>query len=49
MTRTTIVTVVPRVGFTRDSVGKESACNARDEGLIAGLGRFPGERNGNPL
>ena len=31
------------------SVGKESACNAGDPGLIPGLGRFPGEGNGNPL
>ena len=34
------------------SVGKESACNARDTGdagLILGLGRSPGEGNGNPL
>ena len=29
--------------------GKESASNAGDTGLIPGLGRFPGERNGNPL
>ena len=29
--------------------GKESACNARDVGLIPGLGRYPGEGNGNPL
>ena len=28
---------------------KESACNAGDPGLIPGLGRSPGERNGNPL
>ena len=31
------------------SVGKESACNAGDLGLIPGLGRCPGEGNGNPL
>ena len=33
------------------SVGKESACNARDTGdagLILGLGRTPGGGNGNP-
>ena len=36
-------------GFPGDSVGKESACNARDPGLIPGLGRSPGERNGNLL
>ena len=29
--------------------GKESACNAGDLGSISGLGRSPGERNGNPL
>ena len=28
---------------------KESACNAGDLGLIPVSGRFPGERNGNPL
>ena len=31
------------------AVGKESACNTGDPGLIPGLGRFPGEGNGNPL
>ena len=30
-------------------MGKESACNAGDSGLIPGLGRCPGEGNGNPL
>ena len=29
--------------------GKESACNAGDAGSIPGLGRCPGEGNGNPL
>ena len=28
------------------SSGKESACNAGDEGSIPGLGRSPGEGNG---
>ena len=28
---------------------KISACNARNLGLIPGLGRSPGEGNGNPL
>ena len=37
------------MGFPHSSVGKESACNAGDLGLIPGLGRFPGEGNGNPL
>ena len=27
---------------------KKSACNAGDPGLIPGLGRSPGEGNGNP-
>ena len=31
------------------SVGKESACNAGDPGLIPGSGRSPGEGHGNPL
>ena len=31
------------------SVGKESAGSAGDPGLIPGLGRSPGEGNGNPL
>ena len=36
-------------GFPGSSVGKESACNAGDPGSIPGLGRSPGEGNGNPL
>ena len=39
-------------GFPRGSVGKESACDARDTGdvgLIPGLGRAPGEENGDPF
>ena len=39
----------PSWGFPYSSVGKESACNAGDLGLIPGLGRSPGEGNGNPL
>ena len=35
--------------FPGSSVGKESACNARDLGLIPGLGRFPGGGHGNPM
>ena len=31
------------------SHGKEASCNAGDLGSITGLGRSPGERNGNPL
>ena len=37
------------LGFPCSSVGKISACNAGDPGLIPGSGRFPGEGNGNPL
>ena len=36
-------------GFPGGSDGKASACNLRDLGLIPGLGRSPGEGNGNPL
>ena len=36
-------------GFPGSSDHKESACNARDPGLIPGLGRSPGEGNGYPL
>ena len=39
----------PSWGFPYSSVGKESACNAGDPGLIPGLERSPGEGNGNPL
>ena len=28
---------------------KKSTCDAGDPGLIPGLGRYPGEGNGNPL
>ena len=31
------------------SDSKQSACNAGDSGSIPGLGRSPGEGNGNPL
>ena len=37
------------MGFPDSSVGKESACNAGDLGLIPGLRRFPGEGKGYPL
>ena len=35
--------------FPAGSACKESACNAVDLGSIPGLGRCPGEGNGNPL
>ena len=37
------------LGFPGSSDGEESACNAGDPGSIPGLGRSPGEGNGNPL
>ena len=37
------------MGFLGGSVVKNLPANARDAGLIPGLGRFPGEENGNPL
>ena len=36
-------------GFPDSSVGKESACNAGDPGLIPGAGRSAGEGIGYPL
>ena len=36
-------------GFPGSSDGKASACNVGDPGSIPGLGRSPGEGNGNPL
>ena len=35
--------------FPCSSVGNESASNAGDLGSVPGLGRSPGEGNGNPL
>ena len=35
--------------FPGGSEGKASACNVGDQGSIHGLGRSPGEGNGNPL
>ena len=35
--------------FPGGSEVKASACNAGDVGLIPGLGRSPGEENGNPF
>jgi len=36
-------------GFPGGSASKESTCNAGDPGSILGLGRSPGEGNGNPF
>ena len=38
-----------RLGFPGGSDGQESACKAGDLGLISGLRRSPGEKNGYPL
>ena len=38
-----IYCVICQMGFAGSSVGKESACNAGDSGLIPGLGRSPRE------
>ena len=40
---------LPVSDFPRSSVGKESACNAGEQGSILGLGRSPGEVNVNLL
>ena len=45
-----LYSVLPfHLGFPCSSVGKESACSAGTQLLIPGLGRSPGEGNGNPL
>ena len=40
---------IVKEGFPGGSDGKASAYNVVDLGLIPGLGRSPGVRNGNPL
>ena len=37
------------MGFPGGSDSKESACHTGDVGLIPGLGRSPGEGNGDPF
>ena len=37
------------MGFPGKSVSQESSCNAGEQGSIPGLGKSPGEGNGNPL
>ena len=37
------------LSFPGGSDDKKSACNVGDPGSISGLGRSPGEGNGNPL
>ena len=41
--------LVHNEGFPGGSVVKNPPANAKHPGLIPGLGRFPGEINGNPL
>ena len=43
------VDTLNNLGFLCSSVGKESACNARNLDSIPGSGRSPGEGKGNPL
>ena len=45
----TIWSLVPLQGLPCSSYGKESACNAGDQGSISGSRGSPGEGNGNPL
>ena len=44
-----IISTSQTLGSSGGSDGKESACNAGDLSSIPGLGRSPGEGNGNPL
>ena len=41
--------IIKCINFPGDSDGKESACSARDPGLITGLGRSPEDGSGYPL
>ena len=41
--------IILEVGFPCGSAHKESACGAGDLGLMPGLGRSPGDKNGYPL
>ena len=41
--------IKPMNGFPGGSDGQESVCNAGDLSSIPGLGRSPGEGNGNPF
>ena len=41
--------IIRHRGFPGGSEDTESICSARDPSSIPGLGRFPGEKNGNPL
>ena len=41
--------MLAKFGFPGGSDSKESVCNVGAPGSIPGLGRSPGEGNGNPL
>ena len=41
--------LLTNLGYSYSSVGKQSACNARDPSSIPGLGGSPGEGIGYPL
>ena len=43
------ITLYIMLGLPCSSIGKETACDAGDQGLTPGLGSSPGEGNGNPL
>ena len=45
----TAITVTELPSVPESSVGKDSACNAGDPGLIPGSGRFTGEGIGYPF
>ena len=49
MFKVLIMLVQMSMGFPGGSDSKESACNVGDLGLMAGLGRSPGEGNGYSL
>ena len=49
LTHIVYIYLYPHMGFPGGSENKASACNAGDLGSIPGLGRSPGEGNGNPL
>ena len=44
-----LVLYTSKGGFPCRLDSKEPVCNAGDPGLISGMARSPGERNGNPL
>ena len=43
------INTIDSLGFPGGSEVKASACSVGDLGSISGLGRSPGEGNGNPL